>query len=69
MSLDEGVYLCGKPDCSVCWLYGERTPAWEARARAEFGAALIDSRPTAVRLAEHPAPTLTPPFVPGASRP
>jgi hypothetical protein len=31
---DEGVYLCGRPDCEVCWLYGPRTPEWEARVRA-----------------------------------
>lgn len=54
---DEGVYTCADPACPVCWLYAPRSPEWEARVRAAYGAARIDSRPTAVRLRDHPSPT------------
>lgn len=33
---DDGVYRCGKPECSVCWLYGPRTVAWAERVRAAY---------------------------------
>lgn len=36
---DAGVYRCPDPVCSVCWLYGGRTPEWEARVRAAYRSA------------------------------
>lgn len=60
MSHDDGVYRCGKPDtCPVCWLMGPRTPECETRVRAEYGEALKDTRPLAVRLARISAPVIT----------
>lgn len=36
---DAGVYRCGDPACSVCWLYGWQTAEWATRVREEWEAA------------------------------